>query len=160
MIWDRFIKRTVKQESRRATAYRIDETIILTPQGSWKGAWFTIGPAISIPQVAEPQNIGKAIRQCLTHSTALNDMPNLKETCKSLFDTANVRSWPALQKKSSACSILSDSTSVEIAPYRNGGMRGDDKGFHRLDHKRIRLALDCSDAQLGGSLMQAFDGTE
>jgi hypothetical protein len=50
----------------------------------------------------------------------------------SVLEVAGVRSWSALANASRRCEIENHADGMTIVPTRNGGLTGDDRGFHEL----------------------------
>ena len=44
-----------------------------------------------------------------------------------------------------------------VEPTRNGGVRGDERGYHPLPEHAVRVGAGCSAADLGAAVHAAFE---
>ena len=73
---------------------------------------------------------------------------------------AGVRSWRQLEANAVACWIREENGTIRLTPLRNGGTRGDKKGFQPFDAADISVLTSASDEQLGAAVLAALDRSE
>jgi len=112
---------------------------------------------------ADPAEVGHALRDSLTLSTTLAP-PRLwqerRELVKMFLRAAGVRSWRQLETNAVACWIREDNGRMTLTPLRNGGTRGDKKGFQPFDATDVSVSSSEPDARLGEALFAALEHSE
>ena len=124
------------------------------PGGPWRAA----GPSLALPLETPDSRMGEAvlylITECRQDVMTLVDRP--RHEILTLLKPARVRSWMALQRKAKLIHITARSNGLRVEPTRNGGNRGDDRGFHFLVEQAEILERAPDPAALGAAVRRAF----
>jgi hypothetical protein len=118
------------------------------------GLWLIADPVVQLPRAASTAELGAAVRSALAASR--QDIPHphdRREFPSSLLRVAGVRSWNALQRSAARCQVETNATAIRVLPSRNGGTRGDDRGYHSLEELAVTLPAAGSDEELGAAVM-------
>jgi hypothetical protein len=73
-----------------------------------------------------------------------------------LLDACAARSWSAIQRRYEYVEVERLGGRVSVIPSRNGGTRGDDKGFHTLTSEVIHISEAVVPDVLGRAIQDAF----
>lgn len=144
-----------------AGAYLIGDDIIVYPLA------FTVdGIGVSVPPVhrlsrnAPRSNLGAALRDALFTPVSIVPPRFWKERAElgvQFLKAARVRSWRQLQLSARNCNIVAADGLVRLTPLRNGGTRGDTKGFQPFGAADLTVPDSASDDELGTALVEALD---
>jgi hypothetical protein len=147
---------------RSAAAYCRDGLIVVHPWGYLADdSSIFLEPVISLSAETDPGEIGRAMRRALESSRRGVSLPEDWEAhIEPLYSAAGVGDWTGLQEETLACTISRENGHLDILPSRNGGVRGDTRGFHPLPERRLQLPAHCSDSELGEGLLAAFEKCE
>jgi len=115
-------------------------------------------PYLSLPLTIDSDKLGEAVLAALTHSGRVVPHPvSAKGLAAPRLSAAGVKSERAFQTGTRSLSIERTKKSFRIEPSRNGGSKGDAKGFHPLPE--LSTFLDCdSDATIIGRAVRACFG--
>jgi hypothetical protein len=120
---------------------------------------YASAPYISLPLESSPQELGQAVRQALAGCRLTQDRSmDPKEVNRELLRAAKTRSIKGLMEGTVACIMSIHIDQLFIFPTRNGGTRGDQKGFQYLpDTEKVTIPLDASDEELGEGVLKALE---
>jgi hypothetical protein len=126
------------------------ENRILIESNSYTKSGFNISsePYFILSLDSENNEIGKTIRLALEQNKYNVNDPDFKNTNRNnkRFKTTNVKSEKQFMKRSKCILIESKGDIISFIPTRNGGIKGDTKGFHHLkDYKTDINALSTDD---------------
>ena len=141
-----------------AAAYRLEDRWLVHPnQQTTAGVWVSVAPYLTLPPTADYTALGNAVLEALEHSVGV--MPHPKDW-KGLghprLAAAGVKSEKAFQLGSRLVLIERSPSGYAFQPTKNGGYRGDAKGFTPLSEQRSTLSLDCDGRELGHALKDAL----
>jgi hypothetical protein len=121
------------------------------------GIWLSAGPVQRLPRSAPPAELGAAVRVALQESRQGVPHPtDWKKFVPPVIEVAGVRSWAALQRSAAKCHIEAGTDGVKVVPLRNGGTRGDDRGYHSLGDLAVKLPATATDEELGAAVLAAL----
>jgi CDI immunity protein len=144
--------------SRLASVYARDRDYIIQPY-SWTTTGLRIGtePIDVLSRDADADELGAVLQRALSAAKdGVAHPTNWKAQLEPLLLCAKVRSWSALQKSAKMCQIETLDGGVRITPSRNGGIAGPDKGYHPIADQAVVLPLDCSNEELGTTVLRAL----
>lgn len=157
---------TLMSETRQlgAGAFRIGEDLRVYPV-----ARTVDGIGVDVPPVkrftnsrADVAAIGSALRAILA-SPPKEPAPRYwnerKELGKQFLKSAGVRSWREIQLHAVSCWIEIGDKQIFMTPLRNGGTRGDQKGFQPFGAAPVMVGFDEPDVTLGAALIAALDAS-
>src|SRR5713101_6963434 len=125
------------------------------------GVYLVEQPAIRLNPSASPQEIGAAVRRALGafRTGVLNPNPSeWRDLGKPFLAAAGFRSWRALEVGAKMCSVTQKPDgSFIFSITRNGGTRGDKKGFQPFGVPDQHLAAQASEAELGSVVLKALE---
>ena len=147
-----------------AGAYRIGQDILVHPVAfTQDGLGVNVPPVHRFPAHEDPGAIGAALRGVLFTPPSIVPPRGWKERAplgKQFLKAARVASWRQLQLKALSCWITVDGDVVKLTPLRNGGSRGDTKGFQPFGVPDIIVDAAASDEALGAALIEALRRSE
>ena len=111
-------------------------------------------PWIALPDDAGNAAIGEAVRTALAAYREDEPAPDYrsadwKELRRAGYRAAGARSERAYMTESTYVSLCEENGILRLAPTRNGGTRGDGKGFQFLPSAELR-AQPCADSEVIG----------
>jgi hypothetical protein len=122
------------------------------------GIWLSAGPALRLPRGASPAELGAAIRACLNESRRGVPHPqDWRKVVPPVLQLAGVRSWAALQRSAAMCRVEAGPELLRVVPHRNGGTRGNERGYHPLEDQAVTLAPSATDEELGSAVLASID---
>jgi hypothetical protein len=143
----------------QAGAYRHPDGFILHAfHRATSGVLISVPPVLRLPLDVSEAELGAALRELL--GACREGVPHPTDWTHSrtaFLEAAGYRSWRSLEAPARACSIEMVEGRLVITPLRNGGSRGDHKGFRPFDAERINANLTGSDEELGQALIMALD---
>ena len=140
------------------SVYQLPTQYFLYPlHGGNTEIWRAGPPSLAMPLETSEAKLGEAVSYLLTESRPGVPSPELsREASLALLKPARVRSWTTLQRKAKLVHISATEREIRVAPTRNGGNRGDDKGFHFLGDRAELLERNPAHDALGASVRRAF----
>jgi hypothetical protein len=149
---------------RAAGAYRIGQEILVHALAFTEdGIGVSVTPVHRFQGNADAGAIGAALRSVLFTPPSIVPPRGWKDRAplgKQFLEAARVSSWRQLQLKAVSCWIASEGHVVKLTPLRNGGTRGDKKGFQPFGAPEIVLDARESDHALGAALINALRQSE
>jgi hypothetical protein len=124
------------------------------------GVGVLVPPVHRFPLEPEPASVGRVLRELLTTGTAIVPPETWKDReplAGQFLKAAGVRSWRQLETGVRCCWIEASDGQVTLTPLRNGGTRGDQKGFQPFGAPVVRVAADAPDADLGAAVLEALN---
>ena len=142
-----------------AAIYLLKDRVLVHP---WERTAVGLGiasePFVSLPVDANPDTLGKAILTALSHSGQTVPHPrSWKGLDTPRLKAAGVKSERAFQSGTRSLSVERGAESFRIEPSRNGGTKGDTKGFEPLPERSILVASDASAEKLGAAVRTGFE---
>jgi hypothetical protein len=138
--------------------FRVRDVVIHATHETTAGFLFGGPPAARVDRAGLETALVPAVRAVLLGSKVGVGVPTRDEArtnLMSVLKTANVRSWTALARNARLCLVASDGNWLTITPTRNGGLAGDERGFHEIADARLRMSADGSDEDLLQALLRA-----
>lgn len=151
-----------KQHDRAAGVYLHNDVLILNALNRLPGGGlFSTMPVIRLPISTSKSDIGQALKKTLDSYRANVEIPiDRKNHEKLLLKEMGFKSWSALHTSSArSCWISESSAKITFTPLRNGGNKGDKKGFQPFGANEIAVLIKCEDSELGDALLQALDAS-
>jgi hypothetical protein len=144
--------------NKRASAYKLrDRFLVQTDQITTAGVWLAAPEYVCLGLDSPAEEIGKAFLSALEDSGQIVPHPTKwAGLAKPRLDAAGVKSEAAFQKGTQLVTVLRSQMETEIQPTRNGGASGDNRGFHDLPNKTIRLSNQASALEVGQAIIAAF----
>lgn len=148
---------------RRAGAYlRGDQIIIFSYAHTIDGIGISVPPARRLAASADPVQVGAALRQALIPPLVVPPRfwKDQQQLSREFLKSAGFRSFRQLESAARYCSIEATNGEVVVEPYRNGGTRGDKKGFQPFGAVK-GIALEAADdGVLGAALRDGLHRAE
>ena len=148
-------------EERFASVYRRAEHYFVHANAQTvDGLWLASEPAVLLAADSAPQALGHAVLDALkagAFGVAAPSTSDYRALHAPLLAVARVRSWSALQRTANLCEVWHRGTEIVVEPTRNGGTRGDSRGYHHLPEHAATLEARCSAADLGLAVRSAFE---
>ena len=111
-------------------------------------------PACKLTREVSEADLGKAVRAVLMASETIVPHPTRwAGVTKPIFQAVGMRSWKAMTASARHCQVGENDLGIVLTPSRNGGMLGDDRGFHDLSGSALTLSGGSTDAELGSALL-------
>lgn len=149
---------------RRGGAYRIRDAVIVHPTAfTIDGIGISVTPVYRFTKDAASAEIGGAARNVLSFPPSIVPPRYWKEQAalgKEFLKAAGVSSWRKLQLDAVSCWMAANDGLVVFTPLRNGGTRGDKKGFQPFGASDIVVAASATDEALGAALIDALGKSE
>ncbi|MEW6350270.1 MAG: hypothetical protein AB1646_14480 [Thermodesulfobacteriota bacterium] len=144
-----------------AGAYKREKKIYLNPESeTTTGLWIGASPTIVVDETAPPSTKGKHLREVLGQSQAGVPHPTDWDAFERAFlNEVGAKSWSRFAKTALSCTIEFDGDHFAFHPYRNGGPK-DHYAFFPIEDRKMTIAFDASDEELGLMLEKAFDVCE
>jgi hypothetical protein len=139
-----------------AIFFRADNVVVHAQHQTTDEFWIAGAPAFRIDRAELATALVKAVKQALDASlNGVENPSNWRSLLAPVLAVARARSWSALARNSHMCQIEGDSDGVTVVPTRNGGVTGDDRGFHELRNLSISVSDPDDDDRLLEALLQA-----
>jgi len=147
---------------RLAAVFAREADLLVEPRcQATTGIWLSAGPVGRLPLPAAPADLGAAVRAALDQSRRGVPHPaDWRAFVPPVLEAAGVRSWAALQKTAALCQIEAGPGGMRMLPFRNGGIRGEDRGYHPLEELAADLPAAASDEQVGAAVRAALTRCE
>jgi len=105
------------------------------------------------------RELGKAVARSLCKSRLIPNPVTWGAGSAQLLNDSGVRTWKSFSQQAK-CVNVQLSVSYEIMPTRNGGMGGDDAGYHDIVSHAISLPGSASEEELGNAVFKSFSHCE
>jgi len=140
-----------------AALYQLRDRIFIHPwQKTTDGLGIASEPYVSLP--LDTHELASAVLAALAQSGKTVPHPtSWKGQDAALLKAAGARSQRAFQSGSRYVYVERDGRTLRLEPSRNGGTKGDEKGFHPLPELAASLPLDSSAEAIGAALRAALD---
>jgi hypothetical protein len=153
------------KEDRFASVYeRPDMLLVHAEAKTTAGVYVAEQPVIRLNPTVSPQEIGASVRRALAAFRTGVAHPNQyewRDLGKPFLAAAGFRSWRALVVGAKMCNVTQKAdSSFVFSITRNGGTRGDKKGFGPFGVPDQYLAAHASDAELGSAVLKALESCE
>lgn len=140
------------------SVYRRKGKIIIGPNHkTTDGVWIDSGPYEICTDSIDTGELGKIILKTIKKSK--NGIPHpisWDGFTKPLQKASGVKSYSSFLNGTLRCSVeLSDK--LYFMPYRNGGYKGDAKGFHEISEEQFSILANSPDDKIGKSLLDALE---
>ena len=147
----------MKTRTRYAGVYLHGDTLILHALGQMPrgGGLISREPVVRLPKPVSAAEVGRTVRQML--DSFRFDVEWSKGTRDEFLKATGFRSWRQLEGPARSCWIREEAAGTVLTPLRNGGSRGDEKGFQPFGAEEIRCATGCGDEEIGAALLRALD---
>ena len=141
-----------------AAVYQLKDKILVHPwQQTTAGLGIASAPYVSLPLDAAPESLGNAVFSALSHSGRTVPHPlSWKALDKPRLQAAGVKSDKAFQSGARSVSV-ERGQEFRLEPSRNGGSKGDSKGFEPLPEFGTSLPLSSTAAALGQAIRACFE---
>jgi hypothetical protein len=142
-----------------AAIYRLKDRVLIHPwQRTTTGLSIASEPYVSLPLDADARVLGDALLNALSLSARTVPHPtSWKNSSTARLDAAGVRSEKAFQLGTRALNAERGDQGFRIEPSRNGGTKGDAKGFEPLPELSIFLPPTSSAKTLGTAIQACFE---
>ncbi len=123
------------------------------------GFWVNCAPWIVIPITATEARIGQAVIDALAQSKCGVPVPEpseLKKLKAARLKAAGIQSERRFMNGALLVSIHRLNETIKFCPTKNGGTRGDQKGFEELPDNEIEIQADSDIAQIGKTLVEVW----
>lgn len=144
-----------------ASCFRYREDIFLCASClTGAGFHFDAEPWRKLQSQQSDEALGCALRTVLGGSERVIPTPDregMRRSRKELLRAAGMRSERQLQMQSVCVLVVRSKASLQFIPSRNGGTRGDRKGFHHLNDAMLALPVNAPSTVLGATLRAAFE---
>jgi hypothetical protein len=142
-----------------AAVYRLKDRILVHPwQRTDMGLGIGSEPYLVVPIEVDAANLGESVLRALGESGRTIPHPTVwKGRGADRLRAAGVKSERAFQAGSHYVSVEHKGSGFLIEPSRNGGTKGDAKGFKPLPSHTMALDSDSSADDLGSAIRKALD---
>jgi hypothetical protein len=114
-------------------------------------------PVVKLSATCQAEEVGRCLRQVLAaFQDNLTDPEDWQALRTQFLQATGFKSWKALESTARSCWIEEAEPQITFTPLRNGGTRGDSKGFQPNQELPVSVPCHCSDEQLGKALLQAL----
>jgi hypothetical protein len=141
-----------------AAVYELKDRILVHPwQQTTAGLGIASEPYIGLPLDAEPKSLGNSVLSALSHSGQTVPHPmTWKGLDKPRLEAAGVKSEKAFQSGARSVGV-ERGQAFRLEPSRNGGSKGDTKGFEPLPELSMSLPLSSTAAALGQAIRNCLE---
>ena len=151
-------------EDRLAGVFQRPEVLLVHAHAkTTAGVYLVELPAIRLNPVVPSHEIGAAVRRALgaCRTVPHPDASEWRDIGKPFLAAAGFRSWRVLEVGAKRCGVTQKPDgSFAFSITRNGGTRGDKKGFQRFGVADQHLGAKASDAELGSAVLKALESCE
>ena len=142
-----------------AAVYQLKDRILVHPwQRTDMGLGMGSEPYLALPLEIDAANLGKSVFEALGESGRTIPHPtSWKGQGAARLRAAGVKSERAFQTGSHYVSVERKGSRFLIEPSRNGGTKGDAKGFEPLPSHTIALGSDASADDLGNAIRKGLE---
>lgn len=147
-----------------AGAYRTSTAILLHPIAhTQRGLTVLVPPVRRLPIDADPIQVGLTLRELLRAPQSMIPSDYWKARVplsEEFLKQAGYRSWKQLNEGARYCWIEGTGGTIVLTPLRNGGSRGDRKGFQPFGAPLVTVEEGGGDADLGAAVIEALNRCE
>jgi hypothetical protein len=126
------------------------------PTSPWRAASPTLALPLDTPDTALGEAVLYLLTECRQDVVALVEWQRPRQETLALLKPARVRSWMTLQRKAKLVGVTVENGRLRVVPTRNGGNRGDDRGFHDLVDQGEVFQTTPGPAVIGEAVRRAF----
>jgi len=143
---------------KRAGIYQLKDRIFIHPwQLTETGLGMGTDPYVSLPFEVEPVDLGKAALDALKQSGRTIPHPTeWKAQGAARLKAAGVKTEKAFQTKASYVCLELRGGQILVDPSRNGGTKGDSKGFEAIAGFTIPVEADAPAVDLGNAICKGL----
>jgi hypothetical protein len=145
---------------RRAGAYRTGNMLLLHAVAYTRaGIGVLVPPVHRFTSETDPGVVGAALSDLLASPPSIVPPDGWKDRAemgKQFLKAAGFRSWKQLEARAVYCSIEAGEERITLTPLRNGGTRGDKKGFQPFGAPVVTVAVDAPTRELGAAVSEAL----
>jgi len=144
---------------RFAGAYAFGEKVVIHGQCGHGGYYLVGAPALGASLSDADDVLGRFVREALAgyQPNLPAQAPSDDNWMKPVLKAVGARSQRQLQEAGRHCWIEETATGSAIVPTYNGGNRGAQRGFTRLEDRAVRVGRDASDLEFGAALRRALE---
>lgn len=114
-------------------------------------------PVIRLTASAATGEIGHALRAVLSeYREGVGDPTDWKADSAAFLRQTGFKSWKSLEGPARRCWIAESDEQIVFTPLRNGGTRGDQKGFQPFGAAVVTVPSESSDETVGRALLEAL----
>ena len=114
-------------------------------------------PVVVLRPDAPPAALGRALRGVLDAYVPNEPDPDDWKAARAEFLKATTfRSWKALEGGAKLCNVCEDRGRIVLTPTRNGGSRGDEKGFAPFSADPVSVPSDADEETVGRAVLEAL----
>ncbi len=148
-----------KPRMKSAAVHQLKDRILVHPwQQTDMGVGIASEPYVAIPLEADTEQLGKSILDALGESGRTVPHPTVwKGQDASRLEAAGVKSERAFQDGARYVRVERTQAGFLIEPSRNGGAKGDAKGFAPLPDRAIAVDAGASADDLGKAIRKGLD---
>jgi hypothetical protein len=145
-----------------AEVYQLRDRLLIHPwQQTRDGLHFASEPYISLPLDVDDRTLGNSVLEALSISGRTVAHPaSWKEMQAVRLKAAGVKSERTFQSGARSVHVERERDSFRIEPTRNGGTRGDSKGFTPLPERSSSIPQSSSPEGLGAAVRAGFQSCE
>ena len=147
-----------------AGVYRTSTTILLHPTARTRsGLTVSVPPVRRLPLDADPLQVGHTLRELLGSPQSMVPPDDWKARApigEEFLKQAGYGSWKRLDEGARYCWIEAKDGTVTLTPLRNGGRRGDRKGFQPFGAPIITVKEGGPEVDLGAAVIEALNRCE
>jgi hypothetical protein len=142
-----------------AAVYRLKDRILVHPwQQTTAGLGIACGPYTSLPLDVDASALGESVFAALSQSGQTVPHPSSwKGLDGARLKAAGVKSEKAFQSGARSLTVERAGPSFRLEPSRNGGSKGDTKGFEPLPELSTSLPLSASAVALGHAILACLE---
>ena len=139
--------------------YQLKDRVLIHPwQQTTMGLGIASEPYVSLPLDADARALGDSVLNALSLSGRTVPHPtSWKGLGTARLNAAGVKSEKAFQQGARSLSAERGAQGFRIEPSRNGGTKGDLKGFEPLPELSLSLPLTSSAETLGAAIRACFE---
>jgi hypothetical protein len=120
------------------------------------GLWISADSVVRLPRAAPATRLGASVRLALAASRrGESNVTDWRTFPSGLLRSAGVWSWSALQRSAARCQVETGPTGIRVLLSRNGGTRGEGRGYHLLEELAIGIPTGASDEELVTAVLSA-----
>ena len=121
------------------------------------GLWIASCNALIIDNLISNYDLGKYVLEFLSKSKHNLPHPiNWKEFTKKYLLSVGFKSNSALMINAMCVSIGQDDNEIVFMPSKNGGTKGNQRGFYYLEEKKITVSISKNFEYLGAKLNESW----
>lgn len=148
------------KKAQMAASIKWEDRILIIGNSTTKSGFnICSSPYYALPIDASNEKIGELLKKALTENNYNVPDPDWKD--RSLnhqrYKAANVKSEKAYMKNARSVSVYQYDGIIHLTPSRNGGTKGENKGFHDITSETIQINNNCDNEELGSIVKKLWD---